>query len=238
VRAFNQAIAISRERDLKDDLAQLTADVARSQFDVGDYAEARRLFTEALRDGSGRRATEIRIRLAATLLNLGDPAAADELRRASDAVTNGAGDPGVAALLHTANGQLALRSGRLAVARGEFAAAAALWVDDQPDAAAVEGRMYLGVIDLMEGHLAGAKRSLESTLAQARRMGRYNLEVRSRLYLARLALAQHRPDDALDLLKPVPQDGQRVVGAPLQMEIAQVREAALKGEGRVLSKRS
>jgi hypothetical protein len=71
--------------------------------------------------------------------------------------------------------------------------------------------MYLGVIDLMEGHLAGAKRSLESTLAQARRMGRYNLEVRSRLYLARLALAQHRPDDALDLLKPVPQDGQRVV---------------------------
>jgi hypothetical protein len=98
--------------------------------------------------------------------------------------------------------------------------------------------MYLGVIDLMEGHLAGAKRSLESTLAQARRMGRYNLEVRSRLYLARLALAQHRPDDALDLLKPVPQDGQRVVGAPLQMEIAQVREAALKGEGRVLSKRS
>jgi hypothetical protein len=72
VRAFNQAIAISRERDLKDDLALLTADVARSQFDVGDYAAARRLFTEALRDGSGRRATEIRIRLAATLLNLGD----------------------------------------------------------------------------------------------------------------------------------------------------------------------
>ena len=238
VRAFNQAIAISRERDLKDDLALLTADVGRAQFDVGDYAEARRLFTEALRDGSGRRATEIRIRLAATLLNLGDPAAADELRRASDAVTKGPGDPGLAALLHTTNGQMTLRSGRIEEARGEFAASAALWVDDQPDAAAVEARLYLGVIDLMEGHLAAAKRSLESTLAQARRMGRYNLEVRSRLYLARLALAQHRPDDALDLLKPVPPDGQRVVGASLQMEIAQVREAAVKGEGRVVSKRT
>ncbi len=238
VRAFNQAVAISRERDLKDDLALLTADVARAQFDVGDYAGARGLFTEALRDGSGRRATEIRIRLAATLLNLGDPAAADELRRASDAVTKGAGDPGLAALLHTANGQMALRSGRLEEARGEFAAAAALWVDDQPDAAAVEARMYLGVVDLTEGQLAAAKRSLESTLAQARRMGRYNLEVRSRLYLARLALAQHRPDDALDLLKPVPPDGQRVVGAPLQMEIAQVREAAVKGEEHLVSKGS
>jgi len=238
VRAFNQAIAISRERDLKDDLALLTADVARSQFDVGDYAAARPLFTEALRDGTGRRATEIRIRLAATLLNLGDSAAADELRRASEAVTKGAGDPGLAALLHTANGQMALRSGRLEEARGEFAAAAALWVDDQPDAAAVEGRMYLGVVDLTEGHLPAAKRSLESTLAQARRMGRYNLEVRSRLFLANVALKQRRFEDALDLLKPVPPDGERVVGAALQMEIAQVREAAAKGEERLISKRT
>jgi hypothetical protein len=69
-------------------------------------------------------------------------------------------------------------------------------------------------------------------------MGRYNLEVRSRLYLARLALTQHRFDEALDLLKPVPPDGQRVVGAPLQVEIAQVREAAMKSEGRVVSKRT
>jgi tetratricopeptide (TPR) repeat protein len=233
-RTFNQAIAISRERDLQDDIALLTIDVARSRFDRADYASARDLFVQAMGDGSGPRATDARIRLARVDVRLGDfHAATQELKIAETEFATGHGDRVLAPLLEVVRGELALASGAAQDSRAYFEKAAAVWVDDRPDAAAVEARAYLGLLDTRQGRTSSARQALESSLMQAGRMGRYALEVRCRVYLAQLDVSQRQFAAAADRLRNIPADGERALGPELQAQVHYWRSQALKGIGDV-----
>jgi tetratricopeptide (TPR) repeat protein/predicted Ser/Thr protein kinase len=233
-RTFNQAIAISRERDLQDDIALLTIDVARSRFDRADYASARDLFVQAMGDGSGPRTTDARIRLARVDVRLGDfHAATQELKTAETEFAAGHGDRNLAPLLEVVRGELALASGAAQDSRAYFERAAAVWVDDRPDAAAVEARAYLGLLDTRQGRTSSARQALESSLVQAGRMGRYGLEVRCRVYLAQLDVSQRQFAAAADRLRNIPADGERALGPELQAQVHYWRSQALKGIGEV-----
>ena len=142
-RTLNQALAISRERNLTHRIAPLTLDIGKSLVETGDYAAAKTRLLEALGEGSGPAASEIRLYLARAAIGLRDfPGARKQLDAAARDIEMH-GDDNLAPLLRETRGELAYASGNLGEARIHFAAASALWIDDNPDAASVQARAYL-----------------------------------------------------------------------------------------------
>jgi tetratricopeptide (TPR) repeat protein len=239
-RELNRALAIAKERDLNDDIASLTLDLARSRFEASDYTAARELLVRALGDGSGPKSPEARIRLAFVLSRIGDFAAADsELKRAAAELEQGR-DRWLLPLLHMALGGLAYEMSRLSDARRHFRDAVALEEGDlpDPDGAIVEARALLGLLDALEGRPEAGRAAVEASLAQARRMGRYSLEARMRLYLARIDVGLRRYDDALLTLRDIPADRDRIIGPELQAHVHYWRSRALTGRGDAAAARS
>jgi serine/threonine protein kinase/tetratricopeptide (TPR) repeat protein len=232
VAELNRAFAILKERNLEDDVAYVTIDLARSSFDAGDYAQARGLLVRALGDGSGPRAPEARLRLGRTNVYLGDLAtAASELSEGAAAV-KGTGQSGLIPLVHTALGELAYESGDVVKARKEFEQASALWTSDLPDAMSVEGRAYAGLIDALGGAADRGRATLLACLEQARAMGRFALEARIRVFLARIDVNQRRFDRALMTLDEIPPDSaDRTIGKELRAQAHYWRGEALAGRG-------
>jgi hypothetical protein len=62
-----------------------------------------------------------------------------------------------------------------------------LWVDDTPDAASVQARAYLGLLDGLAGKLDTGLATLRQSLDQARRMRRAVIERRIEDFQARVA---------------------------------------------------
>ena len=224
-RELTRALAIARELDLEQGLAQLTIDLASSRFDQSDYTGARQLLATALGDASGPERTRARILLGWTLVRLGDVDAAQAgvNQAAGDLRTQG--DTALSPLLQTVQGELAYERGDLREARARFAGAASLWRDALPDAASVEARASLGLLDALEGRIDAGRMHLQASLEQARKMRRVALEARCRVYLARLALAQRRPAEALDTLRDIPTDPE------LQAQVHYWRGRALAAQG-------
>jgi tetratricopeptide (TPR) repeat protein len=231
-RELNRGLSIARERGLNDDIAALTLDLGRCRFEAGDYVAARDLFVKALGDGTGPSGPQARIRLALVHARLGRFAAANtELREAAAALEQGR-DPWLYPLLHTALGTVAYEAGRTAEARTHFRTAAALTDGDlDPDAATLEARASLGLLDALEGRAAAGRAAVAASLAQAQKMGRYSVEARLRIYLARIDVALRRFDDALDGLEPIPPDGPRVLGPEVQAQVHYWRARARLGLG-------
>jgi tetratricopeptide (TPR) repeat protein len=230
-RELNRGLAIARERDLNDDVAALTLDLGRTRFEVGDYARARQLLREALGDGSGPRAPEARIRLAIVHTRLGDFASADtELMRAADELEEGR-ERWLFPLLEAASGTVAYERGALGDARMHFGRAAVIEVDPDPDGATFEARASLGLLDALEGKGAAGRAAVAESLAEARKMGRYSLESRLRIYLARIDTGLRRFDDALASLDGIAPDGAQAIGPELQAEVHYWRARALLGRG-------
>lgn len=216
-RELNRALALARERNLEDDIASLTMDIARSRLETGDYTSAKTLLEQAVGDGSGPKSTEARIYLARVNTRLGDFAGAGRgLMTASQELTD-QGD-NLLPLLHLALGELAYESDRPA-ARMHFAAAAEFWKDATPDAASVEATAYLGLLDGLDGQYERGITQVRRSLEQAQKMGRFSLEVLCRLFLARLAERAGRADEALALLRDLPPDGEQAIGPELQAQI-------------------
>ena len=230
-RELNRGLAIARERDLNDDIAALTLDLGRTRFEVGDYARARELLKEALGDGSGPRAPEARIRLAIVHTRLGDFASADtELMKAAGELEQGR-ERWLFPLLQAAFGTVAYERGGLDDARMHFGRAALIEVDPDPDGATFEARASLGLLDALEGKAAAGRAAVAESLAEAQKMGRYSLESRLRIYLARIDAGLRRFDDALAALEAIPPDGARAIGPELQAEVHYWRARALLGRG-------
>ncbi len=230
---LNRALAILKERNLEDDIAYVTMDLARSRFDLSDYAGARDLLVDALGDASGPRSPETRLRLGRTHVYLGDlKAAAVELSTAAREIQQ-RGESGLVSLLHTAQGELAYQSGDLREARAQFEQASVLWKDDLPDAASVEARAYLGLLDGLAAPAAARGRAmLLACLKQANTMGRVPLEARIRLFLAQANVTARRFDEALQFLKEIPPDeGSRTLGHELQAQAHYWPGQALAGRG-------
>jgi tetratricopeptide (TPR) repeat protein len=232
-RELNRALAIARERDLNDHIASLTLDLGRSRFEVGDYAAARELLVRALGDGSGPESPEARIRLALVHVRLGDFATADaELKTAATVLQQGR-DRWLFPLLHTVLGALEYEMGDSSNARRHFRDAAALDQGDlpDPDGASVEARASLGLLDALEGRPRVGRAAVSASLAQARKMGRYSLEARLRIYLARIDVGLRRFDDAMEALRDIPADGNQAIGPELQAQVHYWRGRALLGRG-------
>ena len=228
---LNRAVAVVKERDLKSEIAALTIDLAQVRFDMSDYAGARTLLVGALRDASGKDGTQARIGLGLTDVRLGKfDAAQAELRQASRDI-EARGDNGQLPLLHEAMGELAYEAGRPGEARMRFSDAAALWTDDLPDAASVEARAYLGLLDALDGKTARGREAVQVSLDQARKMGAFALEARCRLHLARIDVAALKPDAAVNTLIAIPTDRENTLGLELQAQVHHWRSVAMKARG-------
>ena len=232
-RELNRALAIARERNLNDDIASLTTDLARSRYDLGDYARAQELLTSALGDGSVPNSPEIRIRLGMTATRLGDTEAAGAHLRRAAADVEASGERDLLPLLYTAFGELAYESGDLAEARSQFARSAQLWVDESPDAASVEARAYLGLLDGLSGSRRESETALDQSSQHARTMHRVALEARARIFLARLHAAAGRFEDAVQVLSTIPEDADQAIGRESQAQARYWRSVALGGLGKL-----
>ena len=230
-RGLNRALAIARERDFKDDLAESTVDLARSRLELGNYASALDLLTQALGDGSGPVAPSARVLLARTLTRLGDFTAA---QAALDAASNDAERVGEKALvpsLQTAYGELAYEAGNLRDAREHFERASVLWTDDLPHPDSVLARAYLGLLDALDGRLDRARTELGASLDHAREAGWLALDIHCRIFLARVDVMAGRFADASTTLRDVAADGDRAIGPELQAQVHSWRARALDRRG-------
>ncbi|MBI4486289.1 MAG: protein kinase, partial [Acidobacteria bacterium] len=231
-RELSRALAIARERNLTDGIIASTLDHAQSRFDRSDYAEAAKLLAQVLGDGAGPASTEARIRLGRTYARLGDFEAARAALDQAGADLRTTRETGLIPLFGLVMGELAYESGRLSDARTHFAAASALWTDTLPDAASVEARLYLGLVDALDGRRAQAVAAIRACLAQARTMGRVSLEQRSRVYLARIAVTERNFDEAVRILNEIPpDDASRTIGRELRAQVHYWRSRALAGRG-------
>jgi tetratricopeptide (TPR) repeat protein len=231
-RELNRALNLAKERDIEDDIAPLTTDIARSRFELGDYEVARRLLMEVVATAPGSARTHARIRLGETYIRLGDfDRARRELGEAESDLRNGA-DSGLVPAFAAAMGTLEYESGRPHDARAHFSRASALWTDDLPDAASVEGRAHLGLIEVLEGQPERGRTQVVASLEQARKMRRLSLEVLCRVFLARIDMARRRPDDAIRTLSEIPSDdASRTVGRELRAQVHYWRGQALAARG-------
>jgi serine/threonine protein kinase len=186
-RTLNQALAISRERNLTHRIAPLTLDIAKSLLETGDFTGGTKRLLEALGDGGGPAASEIRLYLARAAIGLRDFAGARQRLDAAARDIEAHGDDNLAPLLHETRGELAYASGNLAEARTHFDTASALWIDDTPDAASVQARAYLGLLDGLAGKLDSGLATLRQSLEQARRMQRAVIERRIEDFQAQVA---------------------------------------------------
>jgi len=230
-RELNRAIALARERDLKDKVAALTTDLARSRIERGDYAAARTLLTQAIAEASGGDQTNARIRLGQTLVRLRDFDGASREFAQAEADLKGGSDAELLPVLETAMGELAYESGQRPVARTHFLKSAALWTDSFPDAASVEARAFLGAIDAMDGRVEPGIAQLRTALDRATKMARLSLQARCNIFLAQIAITRQRWDDAVNALNQIPADDvTRTIGAALRADVETLRIRVTAGQ--------
>jgi tetratricopeptide (TPR) repeat protein len=231
-RELNRALALAKERDRPEYVRSITLQLGHARFDASDYIAARDLLATMLADDSAPIPTSARILLVQSYTRLGDfDAARRELEQAERELQTGA-DPQFRPLLDAASGELALAMGQDAVARAAFARAAAYWTDDFPEAASVEARANLGLLDALDGRASEGRAHVQASLEQARRMGRLSVEARCRLQLARIDIGSRNYRQALETLAAIPPDDEsRRLGAELRAQVLYWRSRALAALG-------
>ena len=230
-RGLNRIVALAKERDLKDDLAESTVELARLRLEQGRYAESLDLLTQALGDGSGPVEPLALVVRGRILTRLGDLSGADAVLTAAAESAARRGENSILPLLETSRGQLAYESGKPDEARRYFQTAAAQWADTLPDPASVEATAYLGVLDATGEQVARGIAALSKSLEQARLMNRLALEIRCRVLFARINVQHGRREAALAVLRDVRDDAKRTVGPELQAQVHYWRAQALQGLG-------
>jgi tetratricopeptide (TPR) repeat protein len=221
------ARAVARDRNLDTNLTQVVIDEARVRFAMGDYDRARELLQEIETSASGTDAVHVDIEQGRTLTRLGLFAEAEkDLTAAAEGISRLA-DVGSLPLLYAAQGELAYETGSVAEARAHFARASALWNDDLPEPASVEGRAHLGFVEFQQRRAPAAAAAVAASLAQAMKMRRINLEARCRVLLARIAVEGTRPADALRVIDDMPADRRARLNPELRAQLHYWRSQAL-----------
>ena len=214
---LNKGLAIARERNLAENVTVMTIFLALSQFQTADYDAARRSLLDALKDGTGRRSTEARIRLAQTYVRLGDFAAAEAELAIGERELRAAPNNELRALLSLVRGEWAHESRHVAEARTSFEKASALWVETLPEPSAVEARAYLGFMNAAAGRVDAGRQAIRTSIKAADELGHLSLRVRCRLLLAEIEIVQRNFGDANDLLNAIASDeGGRTIGPELR----------------------
>jgi tetratricopeptide (TPR) repeat protein len=225
-RGIAQALDIARKRNFVDAIPSLLLDDGRVLTQMGDYTGARETFLKALASEGATEVAELLVDLGRVHALIGDVDAAREaLDRASRLPEAAAGD--VIPRLKAAFGELAYAEGRVKDARDAFDEASRLWTDDLPDAASVESRAFVGLLDGLAGK-PGARALVDASLQQARRMQRPALEAEARVFLARLDLHAGQPERAATVLSEAPVEP---IGPELRAQIHHWRGAAAAALG-------
>ena len=231
LRELTLAQNIATERNLDYTVPRVSIDLAGVHFDTADYVVARQLLLNIDRSVSVHDDIHAQIELARIDTRLGRFEVAREgLAEATEAVQRN-GDVGSLPLLHLAQGELAYESGRLEEARTQFVRASELWTDDLPEAASVEARAYVGLLDGRRGQLVKGRSAAVASLEQARRLRRVALEARCLLFLARIDVFAGRFDDAIDRLAQIPMKTEPSLGPELRAQIHYWRSRVRRARG-------
>jgi tetratricopeptide (TPR) repeat protein len=231
LRQLNQALNMAKERQLRNRIESVSVNIAQSQFLLNEYEAARTLLEEVVASDAGRDDFEAHIILGRVYVRLGNFEGARQYLGPALANTEAGGQMTPSAIAHAASGELAYESGRLQEARGHFDKAAAFWTEDLPDAASVEARCYEGLLDALTGKIPAARRIVELSTEQARKMGRLYLEARCRLALARIHFTERRYSQAVAALDELAPGGDRTIGPELGAEVHYWRGRAMAARG-------
>jgi tetratricopeptide (TPR) repeat protein len=228
---LEQALALSAQAGLKQNIWSLQVDQSRSHFDMGDYVAARdrvAVGTEAL---TGRARAQGEIWMAQIDMRLGDLAAArSRLARAASLATQD--DVTTRLLWETASGELEYEADRPDLALPHFRAAARAWGAELPHARSVEALAYAGLLAALRGEVAAGRADVQRSLDRAIQTGRLGLAARCRVFLARIALGQEQADAASRILNEVPaDDDQQTVGPELRAQVHYWKAQALMARG-------
>jgi serine/threonine protein kinase/tetratricopeptide (TPR) repeat protein len=203
-RELKRALAIAQREKLDQKTASVSIDLARLHLERGEYFFARDFLTAALRDGTGRYGTLAHIHLGQVHTRLGDFNVARRELAAAAAELEKSEDSGLRVLLNFVLGEVAYVSGQHDEARSRFELASKAWADSFPETPSVEARAYVALLDARQTGSRQALDTIRKVIDQARRMGRISIEMRARVFLARLSLQLRRSSDALDVMKDVP----------------------------------
>jgi tetratricopeptide (TPR) repeat protein len=228
---LNRALAIARERNLSEDIASLTVDLARTRFAVSDYPGSLK-HLEAVGDDAGQHTLHAWIWLGRAYSRLGDVANARQLLQRAETEVNERTRSEYTPLLHLALGELEYESNRLEPARRYFEKASAGSNDDLSDPASVEARAWLGLIDTLERRTTRPRAAVEASLTRAVQLRHVALEARCRIILARVLLNSGDHAGAASVVGNSSGDGTVVPGSELlaQMHYWRGRAHAALGE--------
>jgi tetratricopeptide (TPR) repeat protein len=231
LRELTLARDVARSHDLEESATRMMLELARVQFDRNDYAGARDVLLDVEKRASGLDRVQARTDLARARARLGEfDAARADLTRAL-AEIEAIRDVGSLPLFYAARGEVAFESGDVPEARTHFAAASALWTDDLPEAASVEGRAYVGLLDAQGGQLDRGRRAVMASLKQARQMQRASLEARCQIFLGRIDIQAGRFEQALATLGEISAEREATLDSELRAQLHYWRSRALQGRG-------
>jgi eukaryotic-like serine/threonine-protein kinase len=225
------AINMAKERGLGRSVMSMTAKLADSYIETGEYQEARVRLEAAGATGTARADLEVAIALGRVHGRLGDfDDARERLTRALASVESS----GLMALVPsalTALGEVEYESDRVSEARTYFEKAAALWTDDLPDAASVAARCWVGLLETEGRRVPKAGMSVETSIKKAANMGRLSVESLCRLAESRIRFSRQQYADVEPLIRPIPLDGDRRVGPELAAQVHYWRGRTLAAQG-------
>jgi tetratricopeptide (TPR) repeat protein len=223
---IRSALAMARERKLAERVSALLLDEARVLMETGRYVEAGQRLDEAMAVGVSQKPSELLIERARIDARLGDVDRARERLEKARALPESMGGE-LLPRLHAAAGEVAYAAGDLKQAYASFLEASRLWTDDLPDAASVEARARVGLLDALAGRGAG-RGAIEASLAEARRMKRPLLEAVARVALAQVDVRARQPQQASAVLDGVRMDA---IGPELQAQVHHWRAEAAAALG-------
>ena len=223
-------LAVAQERNIGEQIARLSIELARAHFDVGAYMRARDLLTAATARATGVDGIQAHLELARTYARLGDFATA---RAEVDSAASGikrAADTGSLPLLNLTLGELEYESDRGDEARRYFENASNAWTaNDLPEDASVEAHAYVGWLSVLKGDRAAGTKAIVGSLERARATKRVGLAARCLTFLARSAIRAGDFDEAIKRLGELTEQDLRSVGPELQAQVRYWRGAALVG---------
>ncbi|MFQ5816673.1 MAG: tetratricopeptide repeat protein [Terriglobia bacterium] len=233
---LRRALAIAQAVDDKSQIADITYNIARCQFFQNQYALARDSLKQALELSrslnAGRNVARAQILLGRIDVRLGE---FDQARTTLTAAVQVAEENQYGDLLpggYTALGELGYEEENRDEARKHFRRAAALWTGERPDAASVEAKSYLGLLQAERGNIPQALSDCQTSFDQAQRMGRAYLRARTRLNLARVYLWQKEYVSTIQTLDEMLSPGEVSLGPELLAQAYYVQSQALQRLGR------
>jgi tetratricopeptide (TPR) repeat protein len=216
---LNRARGLADQHSLAQESESVRLALAWLRFDQSRYGDAQRLLKELLQKQTGRSALQARILLGRVLTRLGAVEAANAELSAVGEALRSQDDPGLRPRLHAAIGELHYESGRIADAREHFKIAATFWKPRFGDEAAIEARGWLALIEAVDRPATGGESTLREVISQAQRMERFTLEVKCRVWLARLYVQRGDFPQALREIETLPPERLELLGKELRASL-------------------